>query len=311
MRYWDRASEVNVFTTGVSGMSVIDLAVLDLDFTVSLRSPERRDGRLHVTPRIAFVDVFNLPPDAREKIRAEKKSIEIRTGYDGQLSSIFRGMITNVVSYRNLDEPGFITRIAAATAWDEYKNALYHKAFSSGTPIATIALDIASAFTLPVVNTYARPDTLATGSVFSGRADKLMTKLARDYDLSWAISDMGVEINDALNPPLVDYTRAVVMRDDILSGPTVEESIENKGTRRERVIRRVHAVSMLNPALAPKVPVRFEDSVITRSFSDIATNALRAFNPSAFYICRSVAHRGSTYSDEHVSEIETEEEKLA
>ena len=161
-----------------------------------------------------------------------------------------------------------------------------------------------------LVNLFARADTILAGTMFDGESKDVMDRLARDYDLSWEIANNTVTVIDSLNPPLVDMTRIVVLGQALLDGPVVEESLKDENKENEKVVRRIHATSLLLPQLYPGTPVQFQTPSVTRSFTDILSSPLKTLDMSAIYICDEVIHRGSSMSIQCVSEITTKEETL-
>lgn len=306
-RYYDRESKLKVFTTDGTNTELADFSSLDFDFEISSKSPYRKDGKNKTTPITAEAKVYKLNQASRDKLSAEGAALEIQTGYNGDLATVFSGVIINID--HRYEAPDWVTHIWASDSWANYASSYFSRSYKAGVAIKTIINDVAGSFAVPVVNRYDRTDTLLTGTVLDGKSKDVMDRLARDYDLNWDISSDAVTIIDALDPPLVDRSRVVILSDTVLKGPIIEESLENEKKKNKKVTRRVRAVTLLEPSIASGTPVRFKAPSYERSFSDVKKTKFVNINENAIYICDEVVHRGSNWTKEHTTEILTREEK--
>ena len=307
-RLYNRESKLSIFTNDDDQAQLVDLSLLDFDFEIHAKAPYRKDGKTHTSPVTAKIQIYKLSQATRDRLAAESAGAEIQTGYDDDITTVFSGVIINITNdYR---APDWVTTVWASDGWDEYSASFFSRSYSTGVPIKTVINDVAGSFAIPVVNKYDRDDKLLTGTVFQGKTKDVMNKLARDYDLAWSISSGAVTIEDRLNPPLVQSSRAVVLSDSLLKGPIVEETLEQEKKVNKKVTRRVRAVALLNQSLFPGVPVKFRAPSFERAFSDTQKTKFKNINENAFYICDEVTHRGSNWSPMHTTEILTREETL-
>jgi len=286
-----------------------DLSDFHYDFQVAAKAPYREDGKNKTTPITAVFNIYKLPGEIRAKLEAEAAGVELKTGYDGDIDVLFKGIIVNTASTRVA--PDDITTIYASDSWGNYLTSYFSKSFTLGTPVTTVLQAVAASFSLPVINRYARTETLPTGSVFAGKSKDIMNRLARDYEFSWSIKSEGVEIIDNLNPPLVDVSRVVELGKDLTHGPVYEDSLEDANKKKEKIIRRVTATALLNASLFPGVPVRFKNvQGLLKSFSDALTKPFAAIDEREIFIVDDVLHSGSNYEAENYSNITTKEQTL-
>lgn len=308
MRLTDRKVELLIYANDGSNTQVVDLSGLDFSFTVEASLPEKKNKKNKTNPIKAQITIYKTNKDTISKLSASDTATRIRYGYGDEMFDLFSGTNINIVP--NRVAPDQILNIYAAHAWEAYKESWFSRSYKSGTLLKTIINDIAKSFGLPVVNRFARTDTIALGASYDGESKDIFDDLAIEYDFTWEISDNTITVIDTLDPPLVNRTRVAVLGPSLISGPIVEESLENENKKNEKVVRRVRATSVLLPYLYPGVPVQFESESVTRSFSGIQTTKLQAFDPGAIFICDSVIHRGSSMPTQSITEIVTKEEKV-
>lgn len=306
MIFYRRQAKLTVYAESGSSGTAVDLSRFQFEFQTSSSLPVKVDGKIQSDPRKIEVLVYRLPDDLRSELSANAKGVELEFGYDGELSSLFRGPVVNVTSHKNGVD--WVTHIDGSVAWDVLSVTRYGRSFRANTPVTTIITDVAKSLGLPVIMKATITASLLTGTVFEGLTKVVLDKLARDYDLAWEVKPEGIEITDTLNPPLVDMSRIVVLGPELLSAPVVEESAEKKKNK-EIVSQRVHAVSLLHPAVLAGVPIRFKTPSFLMSSSDVATRKLKDFDSGAVFRCESVTHRGNNFGGECSSDILTSEVK--
>ena len=306
MRIYNRSAKLVVYTTDGSKTQVVDLSELDFDYTVTAKAPYRKDGKNHTTPIKAEVNVYKLNVQTRDKLIAEAAGIELQAGYDGETSVIFSGTIVNILP--DYQAPDWVITLIATDGWAEYNNSFFSRSYAADTPVASILKDVAGSFAIPVVDRSGLSASLLTGTVFDGKSKMLMDRLARDYDLNWSIENNSITITDALNPPLVDRAQAVILSDDLLNGPIIEETTEGNKPANKKVVRRIRAVAMLNAGLFPGVPVQFKAKSFERSFSDADKEKVKSVDENSYFVCDEVTHRGSNWSPQNSTEVLTREE---
>ena len=308
MRLYKRKAELVIYTNDGTNTTAVDLSDLDFEFTVTAKSPERKNKKNVTSPVTAFIRIKKLSDQTRDKISASETGAKINFGYDGEMFKLFEGTTINVT--HEYDAPDWSTNIYASHLWEAYKHSYFSKSYTLGTPVRVIIDDVIKSFGIPFVNLFARADTILAGTVFDGESKDVMDKLARDYDLSWEIANNTITVTDSLNPPLVDMTIVVILGQALLDGPIIEESLKDENQSNEKVVRRIHATSLLLPQLYPSIPVQFQTVSTTRSFTDILSSPLKTLDMGAIYICDEVIHRGSNMTIQCVSEITTKEETL-
>jgi hypothetical protein len=285
-----------------------DFSTLDFEFSVHGKLPLDKKDKNKTDPITATVTLYNLNESTREKLTAQKSAIRLEYGYGDDIFEIFEGLNTNVFSV--LQTPsGWRTEIFAKHNWEAYKLSFFSKSYEDEVPLKTVLEDVLKSFGLPYTNLYKRADKLIGGAFFDGESKSILDKLARDWDLNWRIDGGSITLEDSLAPPLAVRTRVVILGPSLLSGPSMDESLEDEGQKTEKVVRRVSASSILLPQLWPGVPVKFDVASFGRSSSAIAARKMSSFDPNAIFICNEVTHKGGSGARQGVTEIVTKEEK--
>jgi len=288
-----------------------DFSNLDFDFTVSAKLPLDKKDKNKSEPITAQVIVYGLNEETRNKISAKETAVRIEYGYGDETWEIFEGLNINVFSVP--ESVGWRTEIYAKHNWEAYKKSFFSKSYEEEIDLKKVLDDVLKSFGLPVSNLYSRSDKIIGGCIFDGESRTILDGLCRDWSLNWRIEHGTIKLEDSLNPPLVDRTRLVVLGPSILSGPTMDETLEEEGEgkkKKEFVVRRVSATSMMIPQLWPGVPVKFDVESFGKTSSSIFTKKLTSFDKNAIFICDSITHKGSSRPIECTTEITTKEEKI-
>ena len=305
MRLFPKKSRLTVYASDGAKTEVADLSVLDYEFTVAAKLPRNKKGKNHTEPVRASVIVRGLSESTRAKIEASQTGIRIEYGYGDDLYELFEGRTVNTFSV--FEGPGWRTEIFAKHSWDAYKNSYFSRSYEGDTPVKTALEDVLKSFGIPYTNRYSRDDSLIGGAVFDGESKDIMDRLCADWDMSWRVENDAITVEDALNPPLVDRTRVVILGPSVIGGPVVDDSLESENRKNERVVRRVSATSILLPQLWPGVPVRFDVRSFARSSGAVGDTRLSDFASDSIYICDTVEHRGSSMAVQCTTDITTKE----
>jgi len=318
MRLFPKKIRLTLLASNGAKTEQADFSGLDFEFTVSAKLPVDKKSKNKSEPISALVIIRDLNEETRDKISAQKTAIKIEYGYGDDLFEIFEGLNTNVFS--TIEAPGWRTEIYAKHEWAAYKNSFFSKSYEDEVLLKQILEDVLKSFGLPYTNRYARADKVIGGSFFDGEAKSVLDRLCRDWNLNWRIQNSSIILEDSLNPPLVDRSKVVVLGPSILSGPAIDETIEEEEAEKgkksknnekvEKVVRRVSATSILLPQLWPGVPVRFDVKSFNRSSDSLDTRVLSNFDPKAIYICDSVTHKGVSGAGQCTTDITTKEEKI-
>lgn len=308
MRLFPKVAKLYLLAKEGDKVEQADFSKLDFDFEVSAKLPLDKKEKNKTEPITAQVILHGLNEETRDKISANETAIRIEYGYGDEVFEIFEGLNTNV--FHVPESIGWRTEIYAKHNWEAYKTSYFSKSYEDEIPVKKVLDDVLKSFGLPISNLYGRSDKIIGGVCFDGESRTILDSLCRDWSLNWRIENSTIKLEDSLNPPLVDRTRVVILGPSILNGPTVDESLEDEGKPKEKIVRRVSATSILLPQLWPGVPVKFDVKAFGRTSSSVFTKKISNFDENAIFICDSVIHKGSSRAVECLTDITTKEEKV-
>ena len=314
MKFFDRKLDLVVYTD----TQAYTIKNLHMDFNILLRKPKKtkKKEQQQPKPNQAQIVIFNLSEDTRGLFTEAHRGIDFKAGYGEDVSLIFRGNTVNVF-HENL-KPGWMTTIFASDGHKEWSTANFNKSYSRGTPITVILSDLGLAMGMPAKIDYSRADTLLVGASYSGKVKDVLNIVCGNYDLTWSIQNGSLEIIDTLVPNIFEDTQKTVLLSSdtgMIGSPIIQEESRNesgkdKKQKQDKHFFTVLARSLLNPEFFPGVPVKFEARNPVTDFNRAAEIRSSEIRLSNIFICNKVNHIGSNYTNEYVTEIETEEREI-
>lgn len=260
-----------------------------MDFSAELD----RDSK----PNSGSLTIYNLAKSTREIFTSDYRSIEIYAGYGASdPPMVFVGSITSLMHEKvGVD---WISTFQILDGGKEYFDIMYNKAFSKGTPIQTVLIDVANTLGLAYENSTTVTDVLLAGKTYSGKAKDVMTKICKEYNLDWSIQRGVLEINDKLGYPMSVLASLVMLGPD--TGMVESPSIKEDGS--------IVVKSLMNPDIRPSrlvklMPVNPSTFVGLTQTKNKKTKAFDIVSEGIF-ISDKVKYSLSNYGNEYYVEAE-------
>ena len=138
------------------------------------------------TPTDGVIEIYNLSPESRQRIRERGKAVKLICGYeDGIPFAVFNGQIRRVEHRR--EPPDYITAIHIGGEMLAREQAVWSANYTGTSGVETIVLDAIENFYpgVGVGDTSAIPrDLMETDFVFAGPTDAGIASLLQPYGLS-------------------------------------------------------------------------------------------------------------------------------
>ena len=140
-------------------------------------------------PNLATISLYNLSLQRISQITEEFTGVELKAGYQGVNTLLFKGDVRNIVNRR--DGTDTITEFFAGDGERKIRETKFSKTFASGTSVKQMVLDMAGSFGIPKAKMDGLDVSRATlnGASFSGSTKDLLDKLGDDYGFYWSIQD--------------------------------------------------------------------------------------------------------------------------
>jgi hypothetical protein len=186
---FQRSVEVQVDT--------IKFSDLDVEFAVvKTLKPE---------PNTCTLKIWNLNPMHRKQLDSAKlPAIEIKAGYKGAVSLVFRGEVREVFSAKEGGD--WVTEMSTADSEDTIKRARINKSFPSGTHLPNVLQALANELKVDAKAAILKLLTsnklveaagvFLNGTVVSGSASREMTNLLKSAGQEWSVQDGELQIID-------------------------------------------------------------------------------------------------------------------
>lgn len=248
------------------------------------------DKQSETTPNKAKIGIYNLSQDTRNLFEKENVIVFLKAGYEGSLSTIFFGDLNK--GQHDSSGADIITNIECGDGELAIKNAIVNIGLKAG---ATNRQAISAAIEqLNLTRGFSEDIPLKTylnGFTFSGRAEKLLTDLLKQVNLTWNIQDGELII---IGPSSVTTQDAVLITPStgLIGSPT-------------KTPQGVEFSCLLNPAIRPGRAIKLESKQFQGAFGSQANTASSSLIGSGAIVkCRRVVHEGDTHEGTWLSKVE-------
>lgn len=247
-----------------------------------LRQQFKADHTSDSTPNKLQYTVYNLSPDSRARLSAEKDlTVQVEAGYtDGQTDMLFYGDIDRVSQMR--EGPDWVTRLESSDGGRALRTSRLSLSFREGAKIIDMIKHVGKQMLVDVGNLKElsgsdlgrKIEEFANGDAVFGRAKDIMDRLCKTGGLDWRVQDGALEITQRGRP---FGTEAVVLAVDsgLIGSP--EPGEEGK----------VRAVSLIQPGLKPRRKVKLESATL-----------------DGFYVVSTVSYTGDTHGTDWYAALE-------
>jgi hypothetical protein len=133
---------------------------------------------------VAQIKVYNLSPQNRNQIRfnimdtGDYRPVILQAGYGSNISTIFKGSITQAWSDRSPGDTNFITTIESFDSGYAFQNGIINMTFPAGTAISTVIATLANSLpytNVGIIGSY--PGTLQRAFAANGNAIDILRDL--------------------------------------------------------------------------------------------------------------------------------------
>jgi hypothetical protein len=276
---FDRVVEVLIGKKG----SEQTLRVTDLRVTFAVKKSSTKDVNS------ARVDIFNLSPDLRSRIRKTEDVLILKAGYaqDTGPEILYRGDITLVQHVKQL--PNIITRIESGDGTQALMDTRVSLTYKAGTSAKQIIRDLLKKFPIAeksalvnkVLNSIPEAQ-YANGFAASGLGKDALDEVTEKLGLEWSIQDNEFKL---LVKGGTDGSRAILISPTtgMIEAPERSLNIIKKSKKRgiTKDIPGWTVKSLLQPKIEPGGVVSIESAEIPAG--------------SAFRV-ESIEHKGDTHS---------------
>ena len=140
-------------------------------------------------PNIAKILLFNLSRARTLEISEQFSLVELKAGYVGNLITIFKGEIKNIINRR--ESVDTITEIYAGDGEKPIRESNFIKTFAPGISVKQIVTEISDTFGIPKAKLDGLDSsrTNLNGATYSGASKDILDKLSDDYNFYWSVQD--------------------------------------------------------------------------------------------------------------------------
>lgn len=134
------------------------------------------------------VNIWNLSPDSRAKIREKDAFFRVLAGYgeDG-LEQIFVGRAQFALSQR--DTPDFVTRIEVQDGVRELREFRVSVSFRPGATVQQVLLELVRLLRLPLRQAFSASGSYPRGYTYVGPVKEALDQVCRRAGLEWSVQD--------------------------------------------------------------------------------------------------------------------------
>ncbi|MBL4769531.1 MAG: hypothetical protein JKY94_17795 [Rhodobacteraceae bacterium] len=219
------------------------------------------------SPNASVVEIYNLPPDTRARLRTTLARVLLSTGHRGEeLSQLASGALQSITHSKV--GPDIVTKLGFLDGYGGMTRGLANRSYGGPVTVASAVRDLAG--DLPGV-TLGRVDIDGTfglgGRVFAGRAADALDDLSAQYGFSWSVQDGVFQALSDLRafPRSTDINaenRTLISAQPILNGPMqIQTGVEIQAVLDARVKpgESVQLTSGTNPAVNGRLKVHNAD----------------------------------------------------
>jgi hypothetical protein len=211
------------------------------------------------TPNKTDVKIHGLSRETRQAIRGGLTRVQISAGYSSLSQSaalVTVGGLMSVVSMR--EGADIVTTLSVLDGGGAVARGAYSRAFSGGTPLASVVRDLAASLPGVTIGQIAVDGSLAAkGLQLSGASSSQLDRLADTFGFSWSIQN-GVfqalqDDRDTGDAFFFSSESNLINCVPVLNGPTQEEAgvkVTAKFDARMKPGDRMVVESRINPQLS-------------------------------------------------------------
>jgi len=209
-------------------------------------------------PNKIDIAIWGLSQKTMQSIRGNLTKIQLLAGYSSSADSagiVASGSILSAIPERQGAD--VVLKITALDGYGGMVRGAYTRAFSGGTPIASVVRDIASSMPgVTVGDIQVDGNLFQKGQQFSGSSTEQLNKLGDQYGFSWSVQDGVIQAvmdqKDTGREFFFTSERNLISAVPLLNGPTAENvgvEIVAKFDARMKPGDRMTIDSLINPAL--------------------------------------------------------------
>ncbi len=275
--FWQRRAYVDISNESGDALRVDSP---DMHFIFNINKTSKED------PNSSYVKIYNLNSQNRNKIDSEGKYLVLHAGYEGNISLLFTGTISDI--FHEKIGQDIVTTITSEDGEEAYRNSYVNKTYPAGTKLETILNDLGTSFGVQGKNIRDVPKNFEfkNGVTLSGDIKKYLRELCESAGLEYSIQNGVLEVHTKYGENGSDIV--FLSKDHGLIGSPQRYKRKRK-KQDEDEEKGVKIVSLLQPKIIPSSIIKVESMFL-----------------NGYFIVKEVGHNGSASKNASVTDYYSE-----